>query len=292
MYISPLLTILLVFFISIIKGFGQTIQSLQISPELAAHSDKWGIDINGKQSDIRLSAFGPYTVTKIDKLDSGAFKSKVKEDKEGSYDSKDGYDEYKIRRIEKNTIFRMSMTGESDSTETVFSAFTATRKKTETVLGAILSKSTSTGGSEILNERKQAEGMIIIKNDPTRWSFFIDYPSSSSNVRVISSGISGYLTNGSDTINMKVLYSIVSKKNKDSSSPDQIKMRMPRGVSLINNNDEQIAALVFKQTMAYIGKKSDSYTNDDMVMINKDMDKPVRLAIASLYAIMIGFQGY
>ena len=91
---------------------------------------------------------------------------------------------------------------------------------------------------------------------------------------------------------MKILYSVVSKKNKDSSSPDKMKMMMSRGVSLINSNDEQIAALVFKPPMAYIAKKAENYTNDEMVMINKEMDKSTRLAVASLYALMIGIQGY
>lgn len=69
-------------------------------------------------------------------------------------------------------------------------------------------------------------------------------------------------------------------------------MTMARGVSLMNPQGEQVAALVFKPPMAYIAKKSDNYTNDEMVMINKEMDKPVRMAVASLYALMIGLQGY
>lgn len=185
-YFQPIQITLFIFLFTN-KISAQIVQSLDISPELSAHAEKWGIGYNGKESDVRLAHFGPFAVTDIEKLDSGAFKNKVKEEKGGSYDFKDGYDEYKIRRIDKNSLFRMFLTGETDSTETVFSAFTSTRKKSETILGTILSKNTTTGGSETLSERKQAEGMIIIKNDPARWSFFIDYPNSSSSTRMISS---------------------------------------------------------------------------------------------------------
>ena len=175
----------LLFLLYIDRVNGQVIQSLQISDQLSAHSEKWGIGYNGKESAFRLAHFGPYTVDDINKLDSGAFKNKVKEEKGGSYDFKDGYGEYKIRRLEKNTLFRMFLNSESDSTETIFSVFTATRKKTETVLGTLMSRNTSGGGSETLSESKQAEGMILIKNDSSRWRFFVNYPSASSNTRVI-----------------------------------------------------------------------------------------------------------
>jgi hypothetical protein len=280
------------FLLYINRSFGQTVQSLQISPELQANSDRWGIGSNGKSFDIRLAVFGPFSVTGLQKLDSGASKNKVKEEKGGSYAPGDGYDEYKVRRLEMNTIFHMTLAGESDSTESLFSAFTAKRKKTETVLGMMLSKNTSSGGSEILSERKQAEGIIHIKNDTTRWNFFVDYPGSSSNARYVDHGLNGYLTNGVDSITMKVLYSVVSTKSKDSTSPDKIKTMFARGVSLIDMQGVQIAALIFKPALGYAAKKSDNYTNEELVMINKGIDKSARLAIASLYAIMIGIQGY
>jgi hypothetical protein len=292
MPLVSMLRTLFLFLLYIDRVNGQTVQSLQISPELASHSERWGIGYNGKESAFRLAHFGPYNVDDINKLDSGAYKNKVKEAKGGSYDFKDGYGEYKINRIEKNALFRMYLTGESDSTETFFSVFTATRQKKETALGVILSRQYSNGGPETLSESKQAEGLILIKNDSSRWRFFINYPSASTNTRLISSGITGYMTNGADSINMKILYSVVTRKNKDSTSPDLLKMRMVRGVSMVNSNDEQIAALVFKPPMGYISKKAENYTNDELVMINKDMDKSTQLAIASLYALMIGIQGY
>jgi hypothetical protein len=273
-------------------GISQTIQSLEISPGLDAHSEKWGIGYNGKKSDIRLAEFGPYAVTKVEKLDSGFFKNKVKEEKGGSYSSGDGYDEYKIKRTEKNTFFLMSLAGGSDSAESLFSTFTATREKRETVLGMVLSKKESSGGSETISESKQAAGMINIKNDSVYWKFFIDYPSSSTNTRVISSGLSGYLTNGSDTLSMKILYSVATRMSKDSTGIDRVVMRMARGVSLISSRDEQIAILIFKPTMGFISKKAENYTNDERVMINNEISKSEQLAIATLYGIMIGIQGY
>ena len=72
---------------------------------------------------------------------------------------------------------------------------------------------------------------------------------------------------------------------------EKLIMRSPRGYSLVDFENRQVAALIFKQSMSYLGaKKLGNFTGDELGIIGNDNRKSAKLAIAALFSIMVGIQ--
>ena len=125
-------------------------------------------------------------------------------------------------------------------------------------------------------------------DDPLEWRFFLNYPPGNGN---INNAVTGFLTNGRDSLSLGYIYSDILKRNKKDPSDEKIMMRSIRGYSLVDFENRQVAALVFKQSSSYIGaRKLDNFTGGELALIGRDNSKPTRLAIATLFAIMLGVQ--
>jgi hypothetical protein len=228
-------------------------------------------------------------VSYVEKLDSGAFRTKVKEDKEMSFSSDAGYEEFKTKKIEERAYIRMGVGSGDDSVTAFFSLFTSVRKKSETVLSAILSKKEETANSEYFDDRKLVQGFLTIKNESLPWRFMLNYPPSSGNG--VNTALEGFLTNGRDSLVIGFVYSDIMRRSKKDPSKETIMMRSARGYTLNDWENRQMAALIFKQNGAFLGaKKLGYYTGEEVMMISKENNHSSRLAIAALFAIMLGIQ--
>lgn len=267
----------------------QTYQYFTLDSVLTGYSEQMGIASNGKSDGIRLAILGPYIANYAEKLDSGAFRTKVKENKEMSYGSDNGFEEFKIKKIEEHAYYRMGMNRESDSTTAFFSLYTSVRKRSETVLSAILSKKDETSSAEYFDNSKDVNGYITIKNDSLPWRFNIYFPESSGNG--VNNGITGFLANGIDSFNLDIVYGDVMRRSKKEPFEERILMRTARGYALVGEDNRQMAALIFKQSAAYLGaKKLGNFTGGELVVIGRENSKQARLAMATLFSIIVGIQ--
>jgi hypothetical protein len=264
------------------KCIGQNIISLQISPQLNAHSEKWEPVLKSKKDDVSLVVFGPWFTTKMVKLDSGNFKNKVISDRESYYDSEEGINGYKSKKVESKRYFRINISGTSDSAETIFSIFTSSSKRKQTALGILLSKKELIGNTTILSDSKQIAGDIRLMNDSVRSSFFLEYPGAGGSIPA------GFLIKGNDSILVRTLYALVTKPTGDPANPEQIIRIIPRGIALLDSNEQQIAALVIKDTKEYKAMETDRFTKHASVIISNEINGSIQMAIASLFAIIIG----
>ncbi len=272
-----------------ISCFSQTYQYLTLDSALFFNSEKMGFEINGKNDGIKRAIVGPYKVTYVEKLDSGAYSTKVKEGKEIGYGSDTGFEEFKTKKFESYAYFSIGLGTETDTAVCLFSYFSSYRKKTETVLSTILSKKEENSSAEIFDENKLVAGTITIKNDPTPWRFMVNYPVSGGGI--VNTGVNGFLSNGRDSLHIDFVYADILKRNKKDPSQEKIMMRSPRGYTLVDFENRQMAALIFKQTMSYLGaKKLDNFTGGELVLIGKENRMPNRLAIATVFAIMVGIR--
>jgi len=268
---------------------GQTFQYLTLDSALFFNSEQMGFLINGKNDGIRRAIVGPYKVTYVEKLDSGAYSTKVKEGKEMAYGSDNGYEEFKTKKFESYAYFSMGLGTESDSATCFFSYFSSYRKKTETVLSTILSKKEENSSAEVFDENKLVMGSITIKNDPVPWRFMVNYPVSGGGT--INTVVNGFLSNGRDSLRIDLIYADILKRDKKDPTREKIVMRSPRGYSLVDFENRQMAALIFKQSMSYLGaKKMDNFTGGELVLIGKENRIATKLAIATLFSIMVGIR--
>jgi len=267
---------------------GQTYQILTIDDYLSANSEQMGISNNGKSEGLRKVILGPYTVSHIDKMDTGSFKTKVKEGKEISYGSDAGFEEFKIKRIEEKNYYTLNIERDAERAVSFFSIFSSVRKSSETVLSAILSKKQETSSTEYFDDSKLLLGVIDVKNDSVRWSFLVNYPPS--RLSKLNQELNGFLTNGIDTLVLSIVYADVVKKSKKEEGRETLVMRTPRGYSLINKNNHQVAVLVFKQSSVYLAKKAENFTGGELVMIGNENSPSAHMAIAALFSIMVGIQ--
>ncbi len=273
----------MVIFYSLSKG--QTFQYFTLDSLLISNSEQMGISNNGKSDGIRLTLLGPYKANYAEKLDSGAFRTKVKENKEMSYGSDNGYEEFKIKKIESHAYYRMGLNRESDSSTSFISFFTSYRKKSETILSTILSKKEETSTAESFDDKKELGGYISIKDDSVLWRFGISSPEYSGNG--INTSLTGFLTNGIDSLSIDFVYGDVKKRSKKAPFEEKIVYRATRGYTLVNQDHRQVAALIFKQSMTYLGaKKMDNFTGGELAIIGKENSRKTRLAIASFFAIL------
>jgi hypothetical protein len=266
------------------KCIGQNIISLQVSPRLNEHCEKWVPVLKRKNDDLSLVVFGPWFTTNIVKLDSGTLKNKVISDRESYYDSDEGINGYKTKKVESKRYFKINISGTSDSAESIFSVFTSSSKRKQTVLGILLSKKELIGNTTILSDSRQITGDIRLMNDSARSSFFLEYPGAGVIIPA------GYLLKGNDSILVRTLYALVTKPSGDPANPEQIIRIIPRGIALIDNNEEQIAALVIKDTRDYKTVETDRFTKHASVIISNEINESIQMAIASLFAIIIGVE--
>jgi len=267
----------------------QTFQYLTLDSALFFNSEQMGFGINGKNDGIKRAIVGPYKVTYVEKLDSGAYSTKVKEGKEVSYGSDNGFEEFKTKKFESYAYYSIGLGTETDSAVALFSYFSSYRKKSETVLSTIFSKKEENSGSEVFDENKLVAGTITIKNDPDPWRFMVNYPASGGGT--INTSVNGFLSNGRDSLRIDFVYGDIIKRDKKDPSQEKIMMRSPRGYSLVDFENRQMAALIFKQAMAYLGaKKMDNFTGGELVIIGKENRPSTRLAIATVFAIMVGIR--
>ena len=286
-FIRQLASLYLVLLMNLVisnKCIGQNIISLQISPQLNAQSEKWEPVLKSKNGDLNLAVFGPWITTKIVKLDSGAFKNKVISDKESYYDSEEGINGYKTKKVESKKFFRINISGTSDSAETIFSIFTSSSKRKQTVLGILLSKKELIGNTTVLSDSKQLAGHIRLMNDTDRCSFFLEYSGGGGSIPT------GFLLKGTDSIVIRTLYALVTKPTNDPKNPEQVIRIIPRGISLFDINEEQIAALVLKDPKEYKAKETENFSKHASVVISNEINKSIQMAIASLFATIISIK--
>ena len=282
--LASLNLVLLMYLVVSNTCIGQNIISLQISPQLNAHSEKWEPVLKSKNGDVNLAVFGPWNTTNIIRLDSGAFKNKVISDKESYYDSEEGINGYKTKKVELRTFYRINISGKSDSAESIFSVFTSSSKRKQTVLGILLSKKELIGNTTVLSDSKQLEGNIRLMNDTDRCSFLLEYSGGAGSIPT------GFLLKGTDSILVRTLYALVTKPTNDPKNPEQVIRIIPRGISLFDINEEQIAALVLKDPKEYKAKETENFSRHPSVMISNEINKSNQMAIASLFAIIIGME--
>jgi|GEM_PF-3576906 len=263
---------------------GQNIISLQISPQLNTHSEKWEPVLKSKNNDLNLVVFGPWVTTNIVKLDSGTFKNKVISDRESYYDSEEGINGYKTKNVQSKKFFRINIAGKSDSTETIFSVFTSSSKRKQTVLGILLSKKELIGNTTVLSDSKQLAGNIRLMNDSDRCSFFLEYSGIGGSIPT------GFLLKGTDSIVIRTLYALVTKPTNDPTNPEQVIRIIPRGISLFDINEEQIAGLVLKDPKEYKAKETEHFSKYAAVIISNGINKSIQMSIASLFAIIISIE--
>jgi len=267
---------------------GQTYQVLTIDPFLSANSEQMGFGNNGKSEGLRKVIMGPYSVSHIDKMDTGSFRTKVKEGKEMSWGSEAGFEEFKIKRIEEKNYYILNIGRDTDSAVSFFSVFSSVRKSSETVLSAILSKKQETSSTEYFDDSRLLLGVIDIKADSVRWNFLLNFPPS--RVSKLNNELNGYLTNGIDTMMLGIVYADVVKKSKKEEGRETIMMRTPRGYSLINKDNRQAAVIVFKQSSIYLAKKGENFTGGEIMMIGNENSPSAHMAIATLFSIILGIQ--
>lgn len=275
--------LLLLFILCINTANAQTIESLDIVPELFDNSEQMSIVVNGKKDGLKNIVMGPYAIGNIQKMDTGSFKIKFKEGKSSYYSPGDGYEEFKIRRTEEKTYYLFSLGRDNDSTETLFSLSTVKREQSETVLGMMFRKQDARSPNASLDNNKKAEGYIMVKSDSSTWHFFIDYPYYN------GLGVNGYITNGFDSLTLTVLYSTVSRKKKKEPFTETVVMKSPRGISVLDSRGNQVGVLVRKQSSTYIANKSENFTGGEKAIIGQVNSGSAKLALVTLYTVLLNF---
>lgn len=274
--------VFLILLFSTNECISQDIISLQISPQLNAKGDKWEPLLKSRQDNVTLVEFGPWGTKKVLKLDSGALKNKQVSDKENYYDSEEGITGYKTKKVESKKFFKINVTGTSDSSECIFSVFTSSSKRKQTVLGILLSKKELIGNTTVLSDSKQIAGNIRLMNDSVDCSFLLDYPAGG------SSYPTGFLNIETDSCIIRILYAFVTKTTNDAANPEQVTKIIPRGVAIFNYNEEQIAVLAFKALKNYKAKEAENFSQNASLVISNEINKSAQMAIASLFAIIMG----
>lgn len=265
----------------------QIYQRLTLDSTLMRYSEQLGIGNNGRTDGFKLATIGPYVTNFAHKIDSGSFHTKVKEDQEFFYGGTYGFEEFKIKKIDQQTFYRIGVTFETDSATGFFSLHSSVKKRSETVLSVILSKKEESTPSQYFAASKEVGGFISINNDSAIWRFQFYFPSSAA--YGIDNDIRGLLTHGVDSFYLKVVYSEVFKTSKKEPFDEKIVMRSGRGYTLADQGNRQMSALIFKQTSSYIGaQKSGNFTNGEQVIIGKENSKETRLAMATIFSILIG----
>jgi hypothetical protein len=259
---------------------------MHLNPALETNSEKWKVKENNKLfGDIRKPEFGPYTTTGAEKLDSPVIKKKTKDGKEFEVTIGQGADIDMSKKvtIEKTKFYRMQLANGGDTTEALFSIFSTSKEKRQTFLGAVLSKKDE-GKDIVLSYTMDVNGIITTNADSILWKFFYTNNNSGSNNSYVKDtiqttpGISGYLKNHTDSLHIELIVdtSTITFKQIFSSKHDTITTYKNRGVVLVNQKGEHLAALQFA------GAEGKRY-----IWIRKDLENSYRQAISTYLAVII-----
>jgi len=165
-----------------------------IDSALANNSEKWKVSELKKVADLKLTSFGWFSTVDAMKLDSPVYKKKTKEGESYYGEISSGgvtMDGDKVVMIEKKKHYRLAIVREGDSTSTLFSVFTASHERKQTVLGFFTSGSSRS--SEVLDLKREVSGLIDV--DSTIWAFnFSDFGQ--------SPGAAGYIWHEGDTLHI------------------------------------------------------------------------------------------
>ena len=253
-------------------------------PMLETNSEKWKVKENNKMfGGIAKPEFGPYTTTLADKLDTPVIKKRTSNGSE--FELKIGYDAEmetghqadlnmsKKVTIQKTKFYRLQLTNGADTMESLFSLFSTSVEKKQTLMGKMLSKKDD-DKIEVLSYTVRINGMINTNTDSLPWKFFYSSVKPGNNnsfntdTSQNNSGISGYLKNNNDSIHVEpIIYFFKSKLYS---------LRNTLGIALVNQKGEHLAALQF----ATPDSKS-------FIWIRKDFGNDYLRAIATFLDVII-----
>jgi len=285
--IKRLIALFISFLLLDLVSEGQTYQYLTLDSALSINSEQFGFITKGK-SDIKLAVLGPYKVGYIEKIDSGKYSTRTKLGNEISPGSRSLLEEYKVKRYEAYAYYKMKIGNDADSAACFFSYFLSYNEKKETLLSNILSQKDESATLVYSDYSSLFQGTFAVLNDQEIWRFMLDYPPSS--YGRINEKIKGYLTDGRDSLRIDLVYADIIKKSKKDPSQEKLIMRSPRGYTLVDFENRQVAALIFREGSPYLAKKLGNFTNGELVIIGNDNRKSAKLAIAALFSIMISLQ--
>jgi hypothetical protein len=215
-------------------------------------SENWRVKENRKVFGISQPAFGPYTTTIAEKLDSQKVKKKTNEGVwfESEIGSGSGVDVMKDMTIQTKKYYRMQVAQGTDTAEAVFSVLLTSKEKRQTVLGKILSKDDEDKDG-VIDSYLDLAGEINSGKEPAGWKFVVNH-----HKRLFGFG-SAYLKNDQD-----------SMYTKDAGNQ----------IVLVNGKGEQCAGLRFP------GMTSTKF----YTWIRNDQPVALRSSIATLFAVIIG----
>jgi hypothetical protein len=287
-----------IFFLAGSTCYCQKNSSSPWDPMLEGNSEKWKLTTRQKMfGGASKVEFGPYSILSFEKLDSPVRKVKTKSGAEFGLDL--GYDarmetDHEVnmdltRKIitQKSQYYRMVLTDNADTTETLCSFLSITKDERQTVGGAVLKTFLHGHYNSEENPRTTIGSMVVINGfilsniDSEPWNFSFTSgdmnneanASSASNPFASSRYIAGYLKNSTDSLHINLVKSMSTFKFLGKTDT----LYFEEGFDLINRKGEHLAAY------QRIGKDKKS----PYVWIQKDIDNSYQRAISSFLAIVM-----
>jgi hypothetical protein len=254
-------------------------KSTPLDTALEANSEKWKVKLH-KGFGMGKPEFGPFTTLNIDKVDSAVLRKKTKEGSSADVDiSGDAWDWdfSKYQMVEKRKAYRMLVSKDADTSESLFSIYTISHDKKLTFLGEIMSKNDD-GKNQRLGFKKNVSGIIATPTDSPPLRFFIEDTSA------IAEGPAGF-PGGSTTLTRAY---IIAANDSLFTEPimqyfgrpgSKFSLQWQQGVFITTAQGNHIAALKF-------GAAGD-LSNPFYVWIRKDLQPSYQHAIASLFALLM-----
>ena len=261
------------------NSFCQKNKQNAIDTGLEAHSEKWKVKLHRPMFGMGKPEFGPFTTIDVDKLDSPVLRKKIKEGSytEASYDLSGGWDWdfSKYQTVQERKAYRMLVTGESDTTELLFSIYSISKEKNLTFFGELMSKNDE-GKNLTLGYKIDISGIGTTNYDSLPWRFFLEdsfgrqqEPGPYGTTRFTS----GYIITADDSLFTEPLL------NQIGSRDSKFFAEWQTGIFVNSTKDNHIAAVKF-------GTPGD-LSNPFYAWIRNDIPKSQQHAIASVFALLI-----
>jgi hypothetical protein len=259
-------------------SFCQKNKQKPVDSVLEASSERWKVKLHRGMFGMAKPEFGPYNTIDLKKLDSPVLRKRTKE---GSYTgasfSSEGWDWdfSKYETVEKRKAYSITITGEADTAELLFSIYRISNEKNLTFFGELMSKDDE-GKNQTLAYKTNVSGIGATSYDSLPWRFFME-DSFGRKEEAATFGTTrftrGYIITRDDSLFTEpILSQIGSREGK-------FFFEWQTGVFINGSNDKHIAALKF-------GTPGD-LSNPFYTWIRNDIDRTQQHAIASVFALLI-----
>ncbi|MBL7738876.1 MAG: hypothetical protein JNK14_06620 [Chitinophagaceae bacterium] len=229
-------------------------KQITVDPDLNNNSEKWKATVRNTVWAMTRSSFGPFRMTGYEKLDSPRLKNS----------SHKNISFHLFRREEsfsQRKVYTLDVAGLSDTAHLLL--FLWFRSKTSEP--GFFSKK----DNEVISATKDGYGEIITNKDTVPWQFRIESCDMSRywHTEEMTKGACGHLCYKEDSLFITPVFTFTDSRYDHYPSGK-------KGVVLSDKNGKPVASL--------------QLTDNNYVWIRKDLPDKTQLAIASLFAVMLG----